>query len=47
VTGYGDRLMAIYAAVAVAASSATCDAAQGDALLDAFLAPERLCLLRG
>jgi hypothetical protein len=47
VTGYGDRLMAIYAAVAVAAPSATCDAAHGDALLDAFLAPERLCLLRG
>lgn len=46
VSGYGDRLMAIYGALAAAAPAATCEAARGNTLLDAFLAPERLCLLR-
>jgi hypothetical protein len=46
VPGFGERLAAIYATVAAATPSATLAAAHGDTLLDAFLAPERLSLLR-
>jgi hypothetical protein len=44
--GFGERLVAIYTAAMTAAPSAAFAAARGDALLDAFLAPERLSLLR-
>ena len=46
VAGFGARLAAIYAEVAAATASATFARARGEALLDRFLAPERLCLLR-
>ncbi len=46
VPGYGERLAAIYAAVAAAVPSPTFSAADGTALLSHFLAPERLWLLR-
>ena len=45
-SGFGARLAATYAEVAAAVPSATFDAARGEVLLDHFLAPERLCLLR-
>ena len=46
VAGFGARLAAIYAEVSAAVPSATFDAARGEVLLNHFLAPERLCLLR-
>lgn len=47
VPGYGERLAAIYEAMADAQPSATFAAADGATLLDRFLAPQRLWLLRG
>jgi hypothetical protein len=43
---YGRRLSQIYAAITGAGLSARLEAADGDRLLDEFLAPERLTLLR-
>jgi GNAT superfamily N-acetyltransferase len=45
--GFGERLMRVYAEVASASPGATYEAASGERLLDQFLAPERLSLLRG
>ncbi len=42
---YGDRLLEVYRQLAESTASAP-TAASGDALLDAFLAPERLFLLK-
>ncbi len=46
VAGFGARLAAAYTEVAAAVPSATFEAARGEVLLERFLAPERLCLLR-
>jgi 3',5'-cyclic AMP phosphodiesterase CpdA len=44
--GYGERLRSIYAAIIESAASARLERVDGAVLLDAFLAPERLNLLR-
>lgn len=45
-SGYGRRLASIYAAIGAAVPSARFARADGDILLERFLAPERLTLLR-
>jgi hypothetical protein len=43
---YGQRLIGIYSGLNGARPSSRLDRGDGDALLDRFLAPERLTLLR-
>ena len=43
--GYGNRLLSVYGKLA-AADSARVDNLDGESLLDSFLEPERLALLR-